>query len=527
MKLTWTKLSGIRPKTDRRLLPDGAAQIAQNICTESGGIVPVEGQLDIMALAKQGTIKTIYRFGQALNSATQFWFHWTTEVDVVKGPIAEDTAERTYWTGPDGPRYTTAQAGLSGNNLPSTSFPIGVSAPASAPLLAVSGTGNAGAVQETRVYIYTYVTVNGEESAPSQPATITITVGQGVTLTNLEAVAENGAIVATKRIYRSQRGVYLYVGTVAAGTPGFNDTVESASLGESCPSIDWDLPSQTMFGLTAGPNGMMAALDGYTVRLCEPFRPHAWPQKYSQTVQYPTVGIGQFGQTFVILTTGLPAILTGTAPANMSVTDAKFYQPCLSRRSIVSAAGNVMWASPDGLVSIGANGEQNLTMDLFTPKQWRALAPETLIGAWHEDWYVGTFERDGARTGFMFRPSTQEWVDLPGLVATAMYRDTVGDALYLCEGGRIKKFRGGPRLIQRWKSPVTVTPMMDFAAARVTGDYPLTFRLYRDTRLIHTQQVLRDEPFKLPAGLGTGWEIEVTSAKILLGISLATTEGEL
>lgn len=527
MKLTWTSFKGIRPKTDPRLLPDGSARVAQNINTESGGIKPVDGLRDIMALAKGSATKTIYRFGQAIDSETQFWFHWTTEVDVVKGPIANDTAERTYWTGDGVPKYTTAQQGTTGSNLPSASFPLGVSPPLTAPLLTVTGSAGTGAIAQTRVYIYTFVSTNGEESAPSSSATATVSTGQGLTVSNLATTADNGALLGTKRIYRASAGLYLFVAEIPATQTSFDDTIDSASLGEACPSIGWDLPSPTMYGLRAGPNGMMVALDGYTVRLCAPYRPHAWPMDYAQTVDYPTVGVGQYGQSFVILTTGLPVILTGTSPGNMSVANTGFYQPCLSRRSIVSTEGDVIWASPDGLVSVGSGGEQNLTKDLFTPKQWRDLAPETLIGAWHEGWYVGTFLQNNVRVGFMFSPADQAWIDLPFFTATAMYRDTVGDALFVCINGRIQAFRGGAPVAYTYESADTVTPLQDFAAARVTGDYPVMFRLFKDGRVAFQKQVVSDDPFKLPAGLARGWRIGLAGVKETLGVALATSEGEL
>lgn len=526
MKLTWTAFSGIRPKVDARLLPEGAAQAADNINTERGGLRPIEGLQDIMALVKAGVVKTIYRFGQGIDSATQFWFHWTGEVDVVKGPINNDTSERTYWTGDGGPKYTTAQAGTSGADLPSTWFPLGVSFPNAKPALAAIGEFTATAATETRVYVYTFVTVNGEESAPSAPTSVEIHVGQGVLISDMLTAADNAAVLTHKRIYRAQRGVYLFVAEIASSATSFSDTVSSDALSEPCPSVDWDMPPDSMYGLHSGPNGMMIALDGYDVCLCEPFRPHAWPASYRQTMPYPTVGIGQFGQSFVILTRGLPSILTGTHPANMSVSSAEFYQPCLSRRSIVSAAGSVIWASPDGLVAIGASGEQNLTAALFTPKQWRALNPETLIGAWHEDWYIGTFEQNGERTGFMFRISTQEWVNLPGLRATAMYRDTVGDALYVCVGNRIQKFRAGDPVPYNWLSQKVVTPLTDFVAARVTGTYPVSFTLRRNNKPVLTKRVMSDEPFKLPAGLGNEWEIGLAGTNEVLGVVLATSEAE-
>lgn len=526
MKLTWTTFSGIRPKADRRLLPDGNAQVAVNVNTERGALSPMEGVSDIAALAKTG-VKTIYRFGLAFNSAVQYWFHWTSDVDVVKGPIANDTTERTYWTGDGVPKYTTTALGTTGSNLPSASRPLGVPAPANTPTLTPSGTVTDGAATETRVYIYTFVTDNGEESAPSSPGTVQISVGQGVTLSGMETTASNGAVLSFKRIYRAQRGVYLFVAQIGATSTAYTDTIASDLLGEVCPSVNWDAPSPTMTALTGGANGMVAALDGYTVRLCEPFRLHAWPESYSQTLMYPGVGIGCFGTSFVITTTGAPYILTATHPASASLVPAEFYQPCVSKRSIVSTGGEVVWASPDGLVSLGASGANVLTKDLFTTKQWQALKPETMTGEWHEGWYVGSYNPGDGLVAFMFRPGTAEWIDLPTLGFTAAYRDTVTDSLYLCIGDRIKKFRGGAALPFTWKSQEAVTPLMDFVGARVTGDYPITFRLFRDGVVRYTKTVTSDEPFKVPDGLSRNWSVEVSGSTTVLGVALASSEGEL
>lgn len=528
MKLSWTRFSGIRPRIDPRLLPDGSAQTARNMYTDRGGLRGIRGQGGGLALMKTG-VKTIYRFGQALESSTQYWFSWTDDVDVVKGPVADDTEERTYWTGGGAPRYTTAAIGTMGSDLPSGSRPLGVPAPVLAPVLAADGAPPPDAGMETRVYIYTFVTDMGEESAPSGPTSVDIVVGQGVKITNMDTSASNGAVLSNKRIYRAQRGVYLFVAEIPAATTQYTDTLASADLGEMCPSVGWDMPSASMTGLTGGPNGMMAAIDGYTVRFCEPFRPFAWPQAYSQTVDYPCVGLGQFGQSFVVLTTGLPYIITGTDPAMVSMAPAKFYQPCVSKRSIVSTGGDVIWASPDGLVSIGASDTQVLTQDIFTPSQWRtAIQPETLIGAWHEGWYIGSYvSLSYGRQGFMFRPATQEWIDLPQMVATAMYRDTVGDALYLCENDQVVQFRGGMELPFTWVSQETVTPYLNFSAARVTGSYPVTFTLYRDGSSVYTREVTNDEPFRLPSQLGRTWEIALSGSGVVLGAAIADSVEEL
>ena len=127
----------------------------------------------------------------------------------------------------------------------------------------------------------------------------------------------------------------------------------------------------------------------------------------------------------------------------------------------------------------------------------------------------------------MLRPAAQEWVDLPDAQITAMYRDTVGDALYVCVDDRIEQFRAGDRLNFVWKSQQMLSHLTDFAVARVTGTYPLTFKLYKDGALRMTKAVTSDEPFKLPGGLARQWEVEVSGGGELLGVAIATAEGEI
>lgn len=531
MKLTWTEFAGISPRIDPRVLPNGIAQVADNTNTERGGVRGLEGVRDIMPLAKTG-VRTIYRFGQGMTSETQYWFHWDKDVHVIKGPIADDTSERTFWTGDGAPKYTTAQLGLSGSNLPSGWRALGVARPSTAPIAHPEGELDDAeeemAGSENRVYVYTFVSDMGEESAPSDPVTVTIRDGQSVKLQAMETASPNAAVLASKRIYRAQRGLYLFVAEVPVGAQEYVDELGSDLLGEPCPSTTWDMPPETMHGLIAGSGGVCAALDTeepYSVLFCDPYHLHAWPHNYQQTVDYPTVALGHFGQSYVVLTTGHPYVLTGLHPRTMSMSPAKFYQPCVSSRSVVSAMGDIIWASPDGLVSLGNSGELVLTADVFTAADWRTRNPETILGSWHEGWYVGSWEDDaGIPRGFMFNPATREWVDLPHISPRAMFRDTVGDALFMVEGGRLVKFRGGAVEDFVWRGQEVVTPLVDFAVARVTGTHPIGFKLLRDGVQVYERTVPDDEPFKIPAGLGRSWEVEVYGSGVVLGIALSTAE---
>lgn len=89
-----------------------------------------------------------------------FWFHWITDVDVVRSPVAGDTTERTYFTG-DGaaPKVTDSTIATSGagTNYPNNSYTLGVPAPVAAPgaALVLNSGSVTGATQANPVQITT------------------------------------------------------------------------------------------------------------------------------------------------------------------------------------------------------------------------------------------------------------------------------------------------------------------------------------------------------------------------------------
>lgn len=63
-----------------------------------------------------------------------FWFHWLTDVDVVRSPIAGDTTERTYFTGDGAPKMTDSSLATTGGgtDYPTNALNLGIPAPAAA-----------------------------------------------------------------------------------------------------------------------------------------------------------------------------------------------------------------------------------------------------------------------------------------------------------------------------------------------------------------------------------------------------------
>lgn len=520
---------GATLRPDARLLDPAFGQILRNGRTFRGVLTPLEGLLQAATPTKVGTIKTIYRFGQDIQSDTQYWFNWTTEVDVVRGPVAGDVSERTYFTGPFAPQVTDNSICL-GADLPNASYNLGLPAPAATMTPSVGGVGSGTA--ETRVYVVTYVSGWSEEGPPSL-ATISIDVqaGQTVTLSSIPTAPVGSYNVTAKRIYRSVLGSnsaeYLFVKEIPVATTSTTDALSATSLGESLPSLGWIAPPTGLKGLVSLPNGVIAGFVGRDLYLCDPFHPHAWPLKYVLTADYPIVGLGVADTTLVVLTTGTPYFVQGSDPSNMVMVRAPVQQACVSKRSIVSAFGAVLYASPDGLMMLTPGAEpKNLTDRVFAPGQWSAIKPDSIHGYLFEGYYVGFYDTGTVTGGFMLS-MTGDWTDLD-FYATAGFNDLQRDILFLVVGGQIQKFAKGAMRTMKWRSKQFYRPSLGLALAKVEAvSYPLTFRMYVDGVLKHTQTVTSGDAFRLPGVRGTDFEFEVEGTVEVRAIVAAASVVEL
>ena len=149
MRVNIMEFAGTAPRRDPKLLPPNVAIVAENAYLARGSLRPLEQPLQVYDTPKSG-VKTIYRHGQAAVSDTEFWWHWTTDVNVVKGFVFNDTDERTFWTGDGAPKFGTVLSNV-GANLPSVSFALGIGAPTAAPaVVANGGTPGTGEAEEAR-----------------------------------------------------------------------------------------------------------------------------------------------------------------------------------------------------------------------------------------------------------------------------------------------------------------------------------------------------------------------------------------
>lgn len=463
-------MGGIAPKITPELLPNNLAQSATNAVVHKGGVAPLKSGLTIVTPSKAGTKKTIYRFGKS-QPETQYWFTWTGDVHVCRGPVIE-TTERTYYTGDGIPKKTDMSLALSGGtDYPIAYYNLGVPAPATAPVVTRTTVGGTGpVVTEDRAYVYTHVTAWGEESAPSPAAIGTADKDHVLTLSSFAAIPAGSYNIVKRYIYRtvtSSAGTnYYWVGEVGTGATSFTDAVDTAAIGEPLATLDWDAPPDDLHGLIALPSGALCAISGKQVCFSVIGAPYAWPQKYRLTCDFDPVAVAASGQGVFVLTTGNPYFINTGDPNVAQMIRIDEEQPCIAPRSAVAFQGGVIYASPDGLVNLSQSGSKLITEKLFDREAWQAMSPTSLFAAKHDNRYYGFWAAGGGFT-----------LDLDGnfiphdIQATAAYVDPVQDMMYIAVGTAIQRWNAGSNKTASWKSKRFNTPRpMVFACYQVKAN---------------------------------------------------------
>lgn len=520
--------NGISPKTPARQLQETQAQVASNCDVFRGTLRPMKDLGSSVATIPGGS-QTIYKFGQDSTDESAGWLYWSSDVDVARGQIAGDTEEWTYYTGDGAPKAIRAGS-------TSSPIPMGMPGPATQ-LIATEGTAPDNAdelAQETRVYTYTYVNKIGARSIESAPAPAALSVdvvpGQPVTLSGF-STPPTGQTATHVRIYRSTAGIYLFTAelTMAAALTGFTDNVDPELLAEEIPSLFWLPPPDDLSGLTNLPNGVMGGFEGRDIYFCEPYIPHAWPDAYRQSIDYPIVGLGAIDTTLVAVTKGTPYFIQGSHPDSMVVVKSDIEQACVSKESIVSFNNAVFYASPDGLVMLSSGGSQVITLGMFTRDQWQeTFDPETIRGYHHDNKYIGFYD-NGSETGsFVFDFDVKQF-SMHDVYTPVAYQSLRNDKLYVLDSGAIKPWSEGSDLTYSWASKVFTLPRpVGMACAQVEAEtYPVTIDIYADGVLVHTQAVANRFPFRLPSITARDWEFTLTGDDEVFSVAIAQSMGEL
>jgi len=385
-------------------------------------------------------------------------------------------------------------------------------------------------ITESYFYVFTWVNDWGWESAPSPPSLEVVRdVGGTTRIFDFETAPGGGYNINRRRIYRTQAGSNGTADFYFLGEIGIGDTElieDGQDLGEVCPTVTWLMPPSDLSFLTSMWNGMAAGISNGVVRVSEAYQTYAWPIAYDVVPpDAKAVGLGVFGQNLLVITNGRPVLVTGSSPDGLDQQPLEIPQACISPRSIVSMGFGVAWASNDGLMFYGSGGAKMLTAGVMLRDDWLALNPQTIIGQMYDGLYYGSYEVTvgGARKGFIINPADPQGIYFTDYGFTAAHFDKTQDQLYVLFGSNVQRWDSGAYMTVGYKSKVfqLSKPTQCFACAQVLADtYPVTFKLYSDGVLKHTETVADNNPFRLPSGyysqnvqieLSGGYPIQVAS----------------
>lgn len=435
---------GESPRTGDTFLEPNGATIALNVRLYSGELRTWDGSVEVTDIVLDTALgaETFYKYYNTDLALTE-WLSWTSDVDVQKSSLGTDTDYRLYYTGDGTPKktnWTLATDDTAGGMYPGLYYEMGVPAPVAAPTLAGTTAGT-NPVEETRFYVYTYISTFGsitEESAPSPAAEITLAASKSVDISGFSAVPAGDYNITDIRIYRTltgenSTGTYVFVKEISIATSTTNDDLGPADLGEALATTDWDAPPATLQGLTSMANGMMAGFVGNTVYFCEPYYHHAWPLTYAQSIPDQIVGLASYGTTLVVMTQGTPYAMIGTSPSTISVERIAIPEPCVSKKSIVNDAYGVMYASPNGIVGIGPTTRGLVSNRLFRRKEWNEYNPATMVGAVYDGKYFLSFQSSihGNNTMVVSRDDIPSLSFLEVRAASWYFDEQEGDLFYL------------------------------------------------------------------------------------------------
>jgi hypothetical protein len=339
-------------------------------------------------------------------------------------------------------------------------------------------------VPEARVYVFTYLTEDGQESAPSPLSEVVdVHAGEGVVLMPADTPP---AHAVARRWYRAVAGtdgqaVFLFVKEQPIATAIMLDDVCPLALGHVLDT--WShYPPECVEGVSAAGDLMTVIWAGKDMWLSEPKLPHAYLPKNRKTVRFEIVTCVESQGTpleaaahyqLVVLTQGLHYICAGATPDKFEIRELAYEHPAVSARAVCVAEGGVVFACPTGLAVIKGNALDLLIDEVITRREWPAFRPERMSIVFHRGELL-TFSPDGGIC-LPYQPYANEQpndLTTHTVPATACWT-APGQPLYLCNKTSLNEWGAGQPLRLRWRStPAVQSGRWHPASFKVVSDWP-------------------------------------------------------
>jgi hypothetical protein len=482
MKITLNNFGGMQPKLAAHLLKESQSQTATNSRIEKGDLRSWRDTSLITQIAT-AAYKTLHQYKEGGN---EHWVYSTSDLDFAESPIAGGAFERLYYSGGTAPLEAFANDLDSSPWVQTDVYKVGHDKPGAGWGFVSGHTGGS----EYRAYVYTYESRYGEESGPSPVLATEVYNTGNVVLEDFTQPAAGWGNRSTVdgeipyvNIYRTNASTtgaeFQYVGRFNAtthtfGTDTFTDNVADADLGEALSTEFYETAPTGLTGLIGLSNGIFAGFVGNELYLSELYKPHAWPDEYVLSFDYDIIGLGYLGTNIVVLTEGIPYMVTGHTPDSMQKQRLNGFYPCRSKLSIVNSPFGVIYSSHEGLIMINHNGPSNITFNYLTPTDWEEYEPSYVRGTFYNGKYFGFYSNTNEGT-FIFDLQNNQWSAIEKYYQAA-YQEVAEGIMYLIrleDTTMIRQWEGNyyNYLYYTWLSKKYVLPQdMGFTCAQVIVD---------------------------------------------------------
>lgn len=555
MRIKVSNFLGAFPRIHNTKLKDTAAETALNVDVSSGVLRPFYQLNFKQKLNSIGSETKGFHFYKFAN--VEGFFQFPTNVDVAYSPIADDQYRRIYWSGDNrdnGHLLYSYTPKLTQGTIynPSFWYRVGIPAPTIAPVLKEQSTTHTeeeleALGDEARIYVYTYVSETGEESAPSPASALIYSPHDQstVTIDNLQTdtTASQGRILKYKRIYRSMtdssgNADLYFVGQIAISATSFTDTVDGDALNtnDPLPSVNWDTPRQNMQGLGVTPKGVSYAFVDKFACFTEPYYPYVWPRDYEVTLQYDIVAMGHYENYILCATTATPFLISGIDPSSSSVDELPLNEACISKRSMVSMATCACYASPNGIVMAYGSTAKLVSDAFFDKDTWTSLNPSSIHAVEHRGKYLFFYDNGTKQGAYLFDPKAVDFgiIELDIWFKVATRHHQTEQLFFLDNNNNVYLFDDTAAIKKpyTWRSKlfdVGGDGARLLACSVIADRYDnLTLKVYSNGELFYTKQVTSRKPFRLPNHSNRfDWQFEIVTTSQVREITLAESMLEL
>jgi hypothetical protein len=151
-------------------------------------------------------------------------------------------------------------------------------------------------------------------------------------------------------------------------------------------------------------------------------------------------------------------------------------EPCVAKKSITSDQFGVLYASPNGLVSIAPGTQDVITRPLFTRDEWQAYVPSSLVGVVYQNMYLAFYQVGSTKSALvLMRGDTPPLVTLDVAsqavfvarsTAQVYYVSPLDNGIYQLDADTVNS------TYYEWLSKTFILPdPVNFAVAKMQADW--------------------------------------------------------